>query len=606
MNSSVNVVHSACIGCPGGAGVRTAHVVVRAHPVRVWCAHRVSLYCQGIVMKPLEFRKFSSLLAAMALPVLLAACNPNIAIFRFQLVNQTPYSMTEFRVAASEAALASAPNHIDSPLPPNDAADADVPGTGQYWLRATADVDGVPTTVTRGPVTMSGGTAGWSWYMNEGEIVEGTTSAHLYARSNLPVVVIDTGVTPIPDEPKIDATMYIIDNQDGTPNRPALEDAQFSTPIGIERRGNSTQTFPKASWSLELRDEAGDGVDAELLGMPAEEDWILYGPWMDRSLVRNVVGYGVWADLGYYAPRTRFCEVYLVDERGETPVNAYEGVYVMTERIKRDGDRVDITRLEPEDIEEPAISGGYLLEIMLPSRLDDDEVGLPVAGGFVASLVYPKPEDILPVQQAWIQEYLHDFELALFGRRFADPEAGYAAYIDVPSFIDYMLLQEYFKNRDAFHSSTFLYKDREGLLRMGPIWDLNIAMGYFSFQGLEGTADWLLNKEGGPIERSPWTARLLEDPAFRAQYIARWQELRQGILSTREMNARIDAAAAELDTAQVRQFVRWPSLGMTLLPDLRFLMFAGPHPESYQGELLYMKNWLQERGTWMDGNLGSL
>ena len=557
-------------------------------------------------MKPFVNCKASVVLLGFVLPALLSSCHPNIPIFRFQLVNQTPYFITDFRVAESEAELETAESRLESPLPPGSVADADVPDTGAYWLQATADVDGTPMTITRGPETMSGGTSGWSWYMNNGAIAEGTSAAHLYAQSDLPIIIIDTNSTPIPDEPKIDATMYIVDNGDGTPNRPVKGEAQFSSPIGIERRGNSSQTFPKASWSLELRDETGEGANAALLGMPEEEDWVLYGPWMDRSLVRNVVGYGVWGDLGYYAPRTRFCEVYLVDERGEAPGSAYEGVYVLTERIKRDGDRVDIARLGEEDIEEPAISGGYLLEIMLPSRLDANEIGLPLSGGFVASLVYPRPDNVLPVQQAWIQKYLKDFERALFGRTFTNPDTGYAAFIDEPSFIDYMLLQEYFKNRDAFHSSTFLYKDREGVLHLGPIWDLNIGMGYFSFQGLEGTGDWLLNKEGGPIERSPWTARLLEDPGFRERYIARWRELRGGILSTREMNARIDAAASELETAQVRQFVRWPSLGMTLLPDLRFLMFAGPHPDSYQGELQYMKNWLKERATWMDGNLGSL
>jgi len=540
------------------------------------------------------------------LPLILSACNPNVPIFRFQLVNQTPYNVTSFLVATTEAGLDSAEERLESPLPSDNAADADVPKAGQYWLRATADMDGTPVTFTRGPLAMSGGTAGWSWYMNDGAIVEGTSDAHLYARTSLPIVMIDTRVTPIPDEPKIEATMYIIDNVDGTWNRPVAEDAEFSSPIAIERRGNSTQTFPKASWSLELQDYTGSGVDAVLLGMPEEEDWVLYGPWMDRSLVRNTVGYGVWADLGYYAPRTRYCEVYLLDERGETPGQGYEGLYVLTEKIKRDGNRVDIAKLDESDTEEPDITGGYLLEIMLPSRLDVDEVGLPLRGGFVASLVYPKPENILPVQQDWITNHLQEFERALFGRNFTDPNLGYARFIDENSFIDYMLLQEFFKNRDAFHSSTFFYKDRGGVLHMGPIWDLNIAMGYFSFQGLEGTADWLLNKEDGPIERSPWTKRLLEDPGFRDRYIARWRELRQDILSSGGMNQRIDAAAAELDTAQVRQFIRWPSLGMTLLPDLRFLMFAGPHPDSYQGELDYLKTWVHERGLWMDNNLDSL
>ena len=494
----------------------------------------------------------TGLLLAMLLP----SCYPNVPIFRFQLVNQTPYRITEFQVAASEAGLGAATNLIEDGLLSGSAADADVSGAGQYWLRATADMNGTPVTRTRGPLTMGGGTVGWAWNMEDGQIAEGAGAATLYAQTSLPIIVIDTAGTPIPDEPKIDATMHVIDGGEGVFNRPSTTETNLTTPIAIERRGFSTQTFPKASWTLELRDEAGEDVDAPLLGMPEEEDWVLYGPWMDRSLVRNVVGYGVWGDLGYYSPRTRFCEVYLMDGvAGASLVGSYEGVYVLTERIKRDRERLDLARLSPEDEVEPAITGGYVLEMKRESRLDPGETFIPLDGEFVLTLVSPNQNQITPAQQAWIEGYMADFEAALFGNNFTHPETGYGPFIDETSFIDYMLLQEFFKNRDAFHSSTFLYKDREGPLHMGPLWDLNIGMGYFSFQGLEGTADWILAQTGGPVERSPWPRRLLEDSGFRARYISRWHELRGGILSVREMNQRIDAAAASLVTAQVRQFV---------------------------------------------------
>jgi hypothetical protein len=557
-------------------------------------------------MKPIAFRMMPFLAFGGLLAITLSSCYPNVPIFRFQLINQTPYNITAFYVAASETALSSAENRIAGSLGPNSVADADVPGEGQYWLRATADVNGTPVTRTRGPISMPGNTVGWAWHVDGENLVEGTDAGKLYAATSLPILVLDTNGTTIPDEPKIDATLYVIENDEGAPNRPTMTEAPFSTPIAIERRGYSTQTFPKASWTVELKDEAGDDADAALLGMPEEEDWVLYGPWMDRSLVRNVVGYSVWGDLGYYSPRTRFCELYLLDTPGESLVGSYEGVYVLTERIKRDSERLDVARLDPEDNAEPEISGGYILEMKQASRLEEGEKFVPLMDDFVLTLVSPNDDQITAAQRSWISQYMGRFERALFSDNFTDPEAGYAPFIDEQTFIDYMILQEFFKNRDAFHSSTFLYKDREAPLRMGPLWDLNIGMGYFSFQGLEGTANWILNTDGGEIARSPWTRRLLEDDGFRERFIARWRDLRGGILSTQEMNARIDAAAAELDTAQARQFIRWPSLGMILLPDIRFLMFAGPHPESYAGELRYMKNWLQDRGNWMDANLGSL
>lgn len=540
----------------------------------------------------------------LAVVVALCGCHPKVVFHRFQLINQSPWEITLFAVATSEAGLDSAPNLLAEPLPASAVADAEVDGPGQYWLRAIADVDGTPVEHIRGPVTMEDGNVGWAWRAEGDTAVEGVAPADLYAATDLPIVIIDTAGQTIIDDPKIEATMNIIDGEEGV-NRPDPATATFTNLIGIELRGNSSQTFPKKSWGVELWDEAGEGVDAELLGMPEEEDWVFYGPWMDRSLIRNVLGYGLWGELGYYAPRTRFCEVYLRDDPSVSIAESYQGLYVLTERIKRDGDRVDIARLEPEDIREPEITGGYLLEIMRPSRLDADELGLPLSGGFAASVIYPNPDDINDTQQRWIQDHLNAFEDALFGPNFTNPESGYARFIDVDSFVDYMIFQEYFKNRDAFHSSTFLYKDRDDVLRMGPMWDLNIAMGYFSFQGLDGVEDWILNKEGGPIERSPWARRLLQDPAFRQRFIDRWTELRNGIFNTVNMNARIDDIVAELETAQARQFLRWKSLGFTLFPDIRYLMFAGPHPDSYQGEIEYLKTWLEERAEWMEANIDS-
>ena len=557
-------------------------------------------------MNSSAYRSVCLAVAMLAVAASLSGCNGKATFFRFQLINQTPYEVTFFAVSDSEAGLETAENLLEESLPGTAVADAEVTGPGQYWLRAVADVDGTSIEHTRGPLAMTDGNVGWAWRVEGDAVVEGADAASLYAQSDLPIVIIDTNGQEIVDDPKITATMHIIEGAEGELNRPDPADATFTSPIGIEIRGNSSQTFPKKSWGLELWDAAGEGVPAALLGMPEEEDWVLYGPWMDRSLVRNVFGYGIWQDLGWYAPRSRFCDLYLHDDPAVSLAESYEGLYVLTEKIKRDGDRVDIASLNEEDVAEPAITGGYLLEIMEPERLDADEVGLPLSEGFVASLVYPDPEKITPVQQAWIQNHLAEFEAALFGENFTDPELGYGRFINEASFIDYMILQEYFKNRDAFHASTFFYKDRDGAIHMGPVWDLNIAMGYFSFAGLQETSGFILNQDGGRIARSPWARRLLEDEGFKQRFINRWRELRSGALSTLHVNTKIDGIVAELDTAQARQFLRWKTLGFTLFPDIRYLMFAGPHPDSYQGEVAYLKRWLQERAEWMDANLGSL
>jgi hypothetical protein len=301
-----------------------------------------------------------TVLAALALTLGmgLSACSPNVPIARFQLVNQTPFTITHFSVAETQGMVLAAPNFLSEPLAANSAADADVAGFGSYWLRATATVDGAPVEIVRGPVLMTGGTVAWSWSMRGNEIVEGTDAAAVLGQTDLPILVIDTRGEAIPDEPKIPATLRVIDNEDGFANRPILTGDSFSTPVALERRGFSTQLFPKASWGMEIRDEVGEDADAELLGMPSEEDWVLYGPWMDRSLIRNAFGYELWGALGWYAPRTRFCEVYLHDDPSAPLHASYEGVYVLTEKVKRDKNRIDIAKLGLEDNADPEIAGG--------------------------------------------------------------------------------------------------------------------------------------------------------------------------------------------------------------------------------------------------------
>ncbi len=521
----------------------------------------------------------------------------HVGFARFQLINQTPYTITYYGVAATEAGVQNAPNRLAAPLGPSNVADADVKRPGHYWLRAIANVEGNPVERIAGPVEIFDGNRAWAWYVEDGAIRNGTEARDIYGAIDLPAVIIDTHGAGVPDEPKVPAAIRIT-SPDGL--------FDFEGNVGIEVRGNSSQTFDKLSYGLETWDTEGGDVDVTLLGLPGEEDWVLYGPWMDRSLVRNVVGYTLWESLGYYAPRTRFVELYLNTDNHPLIEETYHGVYVLTEKVKRDRNRVDIARLGPDDTAVPAITGGYLLEMKASDQLDQGQLSIPSAGAFVIAIEYPKAEDMLDVQRAWITTYLADFEAALFGEGFADPETGYGAYIDVDNFIDYILLQDFFKNRDAFRSSTWMYKERGKKLRMGPVWDLNIIFGYFSFNGFNRPDGWFLQHAKNDLPHSPWTDRLFEDPAFVARYIARWRELRANVLSTTTVHGIIDRASAELRTAHARNFMRWQTLGRTLIPDLRFLMFTGPHPDSWQGEVRMMKDWADDRAAWMDDHMDEL
>jgi len=155
--------------------------------------------------------------------------------------------------------------------------------------------------------------------------------------SKLPLVFIDTNGRQIPDEPKILVDMGIVWNGQGKENHTSDDFNHYFGKVGIEIRGSSSQMFPKKSYGFETSNQAGEDVDFQILGLPEEEDWILYAPYSDKTLIRNVLTFSLAKPLGHYTSRCRFVELFLNEE--------YQGIYVLMEKIKREDTRVDIAKL---------------------------------------------------------------------------------------------------------------------------------------------------------------------------------------------------------------------------------------------------------------------
>ena len=184
-----------------------------------------------------------------------------------------------------------------------------------------------------------------------------------FTSSNLPIVIINTNGQDITSDEKITADMGIIFNGGGVRNYLTNPYNNYNGKIGIEIRGSSSQSFPKKQYAVETRDSLGEDLDVSLLGFPEESDWILFAPYNDKSLMRDVLIYKLASDMGRYASRSKYCEVVLNNE--------YVGVYVLLEKVKRDNDRVNIKKLEPTDITGDAITGGYIIKI---DKTDGEEV----------------------------------------------------------------------------------------------------------------------------------------------------------------------------------------------------------------------------------------
>lgn len=409
----------------------------------------------------------------------------------------------------------------------------------------------------------------------------------------LPQFKIDTSNKTIVDEPKIPASMdlYI----DGELNK--------SYNIGIEIRGSSSQFFEKKSYGVETWDSNNEDIDTDLGGFPEEEDWILYGPFSDKSLIRNVLIFQLSNAIGMYGSRTDFYELTINDK--------FLGTYVLMEKIKRDKNRVNISKNLDEDI-----SGGYIIKIDKPpdegyTSANSFSSKFDTRGSYVGAsdikflYTYPKSSEISNDQKNYIKNYLNDFEEALLSSNFQDPELGYQKYIDIDSFVDFLILNEISKNIDAYRISTFMHKDKNQKLKMGPIWDFNLGFGNVNYCDAELESGWSYKFNdvcGGDNWKVPfWWNRLFEDPAFVSKLKNRWSDLRTNILSDQNLQDRIDEITNFLieHNAPRRNFDKWTIIGKYVWPN----NYIG---NNYGEEISYLKNWLEKRVKWMDEEINSL
>ena len=411
----------------------------------------------------------------------------------------------------------------------------------------------------------------------------------------LPLMKIQTGNQNIVDEPKIPGSLQIYQEE-------LLIEEHL---IGIEIRGSSSQMFDKKSYGFETWDEMGEDLNASLGGFPEEEDWILYGPYSDKSLVRNVLIYELSNNMGQYASKTKFYELEIN--------GVFQGIYVLMEKIKRDRNRVDISKNKVEDI-----TGGYIIKIDKPTGDGDwydgnisfnsqyDTTGVLIGNSNINFLYeYPKADDVSEEQKKYIQDYIHLFETALVSEDFESIENGYRQFIDLDSFIDFFILNEFSKNPDGFRLSTYLHKEKGGKLKMGPIWDFNLAFGNVNYCDGDSPYGWAHRFNdicSGDNWQVPfWWNRFLDDPEYVSLLKERWAILRSEILSSDTVSGRLRGLQENLkgSSAIDKNFGKWLILGKYIWPN----KFIG---DSYDSEINYLEEWINERFDWLDQNINEL
>ena len=382
---------------------------------------------------------------------------------------------------------------------------------------------------------------------------------------------------------RIISTVKITDHQD-TNNH--LTDAPTMESLAtIHRHGHSSRYFDKPNYKIKLVDSEGNNNDQSVMGMAAHSEWILHGPFLDKSLIRNYMWYNIGGEIMSYTPNVRFCELFLNGK--------YEGVYVMTETITagKNGARLQLS----VDKKDNTFSG-YLLRM---DRKSEDEIKnftkyvrrMPSERGI--NIEYPGAKNITPELTTQITKDFSAFEKSLYSYDFDSDEFGFKKTIDIDSFVDYFIINEFTCNNDAGGFSTYIYKDKDGKYRMC-IWDFNNACDNYQETAMKLDDFHLIG--------CLWFWMLVKNDDFTHRIIDRYKTLRQGVLSDEYLNRYIDDTLAYLGDAVDRNFERWGDSfhnDELLTPKERNL-------HSHEEAVAQLKSFISARAAFLDENIDVL
>jgi hypothetical protein len=393
--------------------------------------------------------------------------------------------------------------------------------------------------------------------------------------SQLPVLSINTLEGKIQDEPKVKAELLF----------PA-ENGNNKINIRIEKRGKTSQLLGELrnNYSLETYSPKWKKSSVSLLGLPEDIDWVLYVPYLDRSLIRNALSYYLSGRTGQYAPRYKFCEL-LID-------NEYMGLYLLVEKPKLSDNRVNAKTLEGEE-------SAFFCQI---DREDSNKFGWKIntsptrSGSTYVNVVSPKLSKITTEEQDFIRSYVENlnnqFQAQTLNHSVID------SLIDIDSFIDYILINELSKNLDAYRLSCYFSKPYDEPLKMGPVWDFDLAYGNTDVSNYSDYAGWCYQGTTDIDEciMLNWADRLLKDPIYKEEIAEKWKHYRQTFMSNDSLMYETDKLIQEISIAGENYFNKVPVLDDYLWSNV----YVGG---DYKNEIFYLKCWLLKRLFWMDSHL---
>lgn len=401
--------------------------------------------------------------------------------------------------------------------------------------------------------------------------------------SILPIIQINSDDSiPVNSNTVREGSIKSIDNGTGNEHRLGDEANDYEGRLSITENA-TIYDYPKNHYMFTLRDDLGAVQDASLLGLPAGDEWILYAPYNDKTLLRNVLMGEIAHQMGR-AESPQLCHLFINDD--------YLGLYVLIEKNKFHSNRINISQPGEEG---DALTGGYILE------LGKNRVGpgfdSPIEPFFQAPHAirylynYPDAADLTTVQENYIQSFMNSFENDVVNS------------IDIASAVDYFLLNEVSKNVDAYRDQTLLYKDRDSinpkLFLVSPI-DYNNACGNTMKYSGNTIKGWELeylstpaNIRADSMYVPQWWQQLFEDATFTRALYKRWDALKDNVLSEDFVTEKLDSLYNLLYDDGILNFERWPVAGKPIEP-------YGKVGDTYDEDYDYMYVWMVDRLDWMN------
>lgn len=342
------------------------------------------------------------------------------------------------------------------------------------------------------------------------------------------------------EEPYITGHISIIDG--GTFHNCITDQPVVQSDLLIKKRGHTSYSFDKEQYLLKLKMPDGQNNDVDILGMGAHDSWILNGSMADKSMIRNYLAYRICSEVSDVTPDSQFCEVVLQKD-GQY---IYQGLYLMMETVARDENRIPIDQYQEKNL--------YTSYIVRRDRFTNFDMMLDTYGRLSdisdewIGVKYPSESRITEKSKSYIEKDFSQIEQVIY----SDNEkvfGTYDKYIDINSFADYFLLNEYFGNYDAGMHSTYMYKNSGEPLKVGPVWDFDQAMNNYSMEEME--------TETTAFQERPFYDRLCMDRRFIELLQARYAVLRKSTLSHEHICDVIDETTAYIHSAREREWYRW-------------------------------------------------